>query len=53
MSHENVEIVRAVREAYLRGDEVAMLELLAEDVIIKNPRGLLDMPASITADRAG
>ena len=45
MSQENVEVVQVAVEAYLRGDERAMFELLAEDVIIKNPRGLLDVPA--------
>jgi ketosteroid isomerase-like protein len=45
MSQENVEIVKAAYEADYRGDEQAMLELLAEDVIVKNPRGLLDVPA--------
>jgi ketosteroid isomerase-like protein len=45
MSRENVEVVKAAYEADYRGDERAMLELLAEDVIVKNPRGLLDVPA--------
>ena len=45
MSQENVEIVKAAYEADYRGDEQAMLELLAEDVIVKNPCGLLDVPA--------
>jgi ketosteroid isomerase-like protein len=29
----------------LRGDERAIVELLAGDVIVKNPRGLFDVPA--------
>ena len=44
MSQENVEVVRAAQKAHLRGDKAAMLDLLAEDVIIKNPRGLFDAP---------
>jgi ketosteroid isomerase-like protein len=40
-----VEVVQAAFEAYLRGDERAVLELLADDVIIQNPRGLFDVPA--------
>ena len=45
MSQENLNVVQAALEAYLRGDERAMIEVLAEDVIIKNPRGLFDVPA--------
>jgi ketosteroid isomerase-like protein len=45
MSQENVEIVRAAFEAYLLGDEGAVLDVIAEDVTVKNPRGLLDVPA--------
>ena len=53
MSQENVEIVRAAQKAHLRGDNAAMFDLLADDVIIKNPRGLFDVPPVYTADKAG
>ena len=43
MSQENVEVVKAALEANLRGDTQAMLELVAENVIVRNPRGLLDV----------
>ena len=42
MSQENVEIVRAMNEAYLRGDIEAALEVLDEEIEWRGTRGGLD-----------
>ena len=43
MSQENVEVLKAAYDAFLRGDEPALVELIADDFVVKNPRGLLDV----------
>jgi ketosteroid isomerase-like protein len=43
MAHENLELVRAAFDAYLRGDEPAMLELTAPDVVVTQFPDQLDV----------
>ena len=42
MSQDNVEVVRALLEAFNRGDLDAMLELATDDVDVRPPSHLLD-----------
>ena len=42
MSQENVEVVRALLEAFNRGDVDAMLDLATDDVDVRPPSHLLD-----------
>ena len=43
MSQENVELVRAAFDAFLRGDEPAMLEQAAPDIVVTQFPDQLDV----------
>ncbi len=42
MSRENVEVVRAAYDAYLRGDANRLLDLLSPDVVVEQPPNQAD-----------
>src|SRR5215210_7611139 len=53
MSKENIEIVHQVFDAFSRGDFDGVLRLCDENIVITQPRELLDAPASQQHGHAG